>query len=392
MDRTFDRRSATAFIVAFGIVSLFADMAYEGMRGINGPFLGLLGASGAAVGVIAGGGELAGYLIRLLSGRVAQATGAYWPLAIGGYVLTMIAVPLMAFAFDWRVAALFVMLERAGKAVRSPATNTMQAKAGDVIGQGWAFGLQEALDQTGAIIGPLITATVLARHGDYHAAYAWLGVPAVLTLLTLGAIVVRYRFAGHVAPPSKNDVPPVLTRAFWLYTASTALLGFGFADFSLIAFHFSRAGTVSPALIPIFYAGAMAASGVGALVFGLLFDRRGLIVLVPAVLAGAATTPLVFFGGATAALIGTVLWGLAIGTQNALMSASVAKLVPQAIRARAYGLFSAIYGIAWFAGSALLGALYDRSLAALATVAIAAQLLALVPLGLTIREISRETA
>ncbi|HXC57460.1 MAG TPA: MFS transporter [Rhizomicrobium sp.] len=385
MDRQFDKRSAFAFIVAFGIVSLFADMAYEGMRGLNGPFLATLGASGAAVGVIAGGGELAGYLIRLVSGRVAQRTGAYWPLAIGGYALTMAAVPAMAFAFNWQTAAVFVVLERTGKAIRSPATNTMQSRAGDLIGQGWAFGLQEALDQTGAIIGPLLTAYILARHGDYHAAYAWLGVPAILTLVTVAVIAVRYRFAGRISPGAAPATARALSRAFWLYTASAALLGFGFADFSLIAFHFTRSAIVAPALVPTFYAAAMGASALGALLFGLLFDRRGLVVLVPTVLIGACTTPLVFFGHATAALIGTILWGFAIGTQNALMSASVAKLVPESMRARAYGLFSALYGIAWFIGSALLGALYDRSLTALAAVAIASQLLALLPLGLAIR-------
>jgi len=384
MEQQFDRRSAYAFIVAFGIVSLFADMAYEGMRGLNGPFLATLGASGAAVGLIAGGGELAGYLIRLVSGRVAQASGAYWPLAIGGYALTMAAVPAMAFAVNWQTAAVFVVLERTGKAIRSPATNTMQSRAGDLIGQGWAFGLQEALDQTGAIIGPLITAYVLARHGDYHAAYAWLGVPALLTMITVAALAVRYRFAGRIGKQGADAAPPVLSRAFWFYAASAALLGFGFADFSLIAFHFTRNAIVAPALVPTFYAAAMGAAAAGSLLFGALFDRRGLVVLVPAVLIGACTTPLVFFGGAAAALTGTLLWGLAIGTQNALMSASVARLVPESMRARAYGLFSAIYGVAWFAGSALLGALYDRSRVALVAVAIAAQVLALVPLGTAI--------
>jgi predicted MFS family arabinose efflux permease len=129
----------------------------------------------------------------------------------------------------------------------------------------------------------------------------------------------------------------------------------------------------------------MGASAVGALLFGLLFDRRGMIVLIPSVLIGAATTPLAFAGGATAALIGTILWGLATGTQNALMSASVAKLVPESQRARAYGLFSAIYGVSWFAGSALLGVLYDRSTRALVIVAVLAQIAALVPLILAIR-------
>jgi len=390
MSRTsFDRRSAYAFIVAFGIVSLFADMAYEGMRGLNGEFLGSLGASGTMVGVIAGGGELLGYLLRLVSGRLAQRTGAYWPLAIGGYALTMVAVPAMAFVFSWQAAALFVLLERAGKAMRSPATNTMQSRAGDHIGQGWAFGLQEALDQTGAVIGPLITSFVLARHGDYHAAYAWLAVPAVLTMISVGTIAIRYGFAGHIVQPASGDGAPALSRTFWLYTLSAALLGFGFADFSLIAFHFAQANIVAKATVPIFYAVAMAASGAGALLFGWLFDRRGLVVLIPVILLGTAATPLVFLGRATAALAGTLLWGLAFGTQNALTSAAVAKLVPEAMRARAYGLFSAIYGTSWFAGSALLGALYDTSLVLLASVAIAAQLLAIIPLWQVIRTMRR---
>ena len=386
---TFDRRSALAFIIAFGIVSLFADMAYEGMRGLNGPFLGTLGASGAAVGVIAGGGELVGYLLRLVSGRIAQRTGAYWPLAIGGYALTMASVPAMAFVFNWQTAALFVVLERAGKAIRSPATNTMQSRAGDQIGQGWAFGLQEALDQTGAIIGPLITSYVLARHGDYRAAYGWLAVPAVLTMLSVAIIAVRYGFAGHVAEHTSAQAHAEFSRAFWFYAASAGLLGFGFADFSLIAYHFAQASIVSKASIPIFYAIAMGASGAGALVFGLLFDRRGLIVMVPVILLGAVATPLVFLGQAAAALGGTILWGMAVGTQNALMSASVAKLVPEAARARAYGLFSAMFGISWFVGSALLGFLYDHSLVLVAVVAIVAQLLSIIPLIAAIRATAR---
>ncbi len=388
-ETSFDRRSALAFIVAFGVVSLFADMAYEGMRGLNGPFLATLGASGTAVGVIAGGGELVGYLLRLVSGRIAQRTGAYWPLAIGGYALTMASVPAMAFVFNWQTAAVFVLLERAGKATRSPATNTMQSRAGDHIGHGWAFGLQEALDQTGAIIGPLITAFVLARHGDYHAAYAWLGVPAALTMLSVAIIALRYNFAGHIVQPPAGEVSPVLSRAFWLYTASAALLGFGFADFSLIAFHFTQAAVVPREFVPVFYAVAMGASGVGALVFGLLFDRRGLAVLIPVIVLGAAATPLVFLAQASAALAGTILWGLAMGTQNALMSASVAKLVPERMRARAYGLFSAIFGTSWFVGSALLGLLYDHSLILLAMVAISAQLLSILPLVAAIRAMAR---
>src|ERR1700743_3208192 len=157
MTETFDKKSALAFIVAFGIVSLFADMAYEGMRGITGPYLALLGASGTVVGIVAGTGELFGYVLRLGSGRLAERTRAYWAIALAGYVVQMAAVPLMAFAGVWWAAAGLIVLERTGKALRNPAANFMMSRAGEQIGQGWAFGLPEALDQTGALAGPLLT-------------------------------------------------------------------------------------------------------------------------------------------------------------------------------------------------------------------------------------------
>src|ERR1700749_5105956 len=218
MTQTFDKKSALAFIVAFGIVSLFADMAYEGMRGITGPYLALLGATGTAVGIIAGTGELFGYLLRLASGKLASATRAYWPIAILGYVVQMATVPLMAFAGVWWMAGLFIILERTGKAIRNPAANFMMSRAGDQIGQGWAFGLHEALDQTGALVGPLITALVLARHGQYTTAFLWLGIPALVTVLIVIGVSLRYPFAGSVAPKSAaSGDSEQLPRAFWFY-------------------------------------------------------------------------------------------------------------------------------------------------------------------------------
>jgi len=378
--RQFDPRSGLAFIVAFGIVSFFADMAYEGMRGISGPFLAELGASAAAVGVIAGGGELTGYLLRLFSGRLVEKTGAYWALALAGYVIQMAAVPLLAFAGNWWMAAVLIVLERAGKALRNPAANTMMSRAGEHIGQGWAFGLHEAMDQAGAMIGPLIAAFVLARHHDYRMALLWLGVPAVLTVLSVASTALRYPYAGRLRVAEHGDSKDGLSRAFWLYTASAALFAFGFADFSLAAFHFAKAAILSAAAIPLVYAAAMGASGLGSLLFGRWFDKRGLAVLIPGIVLAALAPPLMFLGGSLWAIAGTVLWGLALGVQDAIMSAGIARLVPEAYRARAYGIFPALYGIAWFAGSALLGALYEVSLPALVITAMLAQFFALFPL------------
>ena len=388
--QSFDRRTGLAFIVAFGIVSFFADMAYEGMRGISGPFLATLGASGAIVGTVAGTGELAGYVLRLGSGRIAERTGLYWAVTLAGYAIQMLAIPLMAFANVWWLAALLIVMERTGKAVRNPAANTMQSRAGEKIGQGWAFGLHEAMDQAGAMAGPLIAALVLAHHGRYQAAFEWLGLPAVLTLFSVFIVSIRFPYAGHIERPTgAADVVATLPRVFWFYAASGALTAFGFADYPLIAFHFAKAHVMSATLVPILYAVAMGASGAGSLVFGRWFDARGLIVLVPGLVITAGSAPLLFLGGFDIAVIGALIWGLALGIHDAIMNAAVATMVPAHLRARAYGFFTAIYGIAWFAGSAAMGALYDRSFVALVSLSVVAQAAALLPLLVAVQAMRR---
>lgn len=385
----FDKKSALAFIVAIGVVSLFADMAYEGMRAITGPFLGLLGASATIVGIVAGTGELAGYLLRLVSGNLAQRSGAYWPITVAGYAIQMAAVPVLAIAGSWQVAALLIVIERTGKAVRNPAGNTMMSHAGEEIGQGWAFGLHEALDQFGALAGPLIAALVLAHHGAYRDAFLWLGIPALVTIVLVLIVALRFPTAARIPPVPEEDGQHALSQAFWLYAAACALTAFGFADYPLIAFHFGKIHSVPAALIPVFYAGAMGASGAASLLFGRWFDSRGLRVMIPGLLTGALVAPLVFLGGFAPALIGTLLWGTALGVQGSVMSAAVAHMVPAHGRARAFGIFTAIFGVAWFLGSVSLGALYDVSRISLVAVSVLPQVAALVPLALALRRMKR---
>ena len=379
-------RAALRFVVAFGVVSLFADMAYEGMRSIAGPYLALLGAGSAVVGVVAGAGELLGYTLRLASGSLADRARVYWPMTLAGYAVQMAAVPALALTTRWPAAAALIILERIGKATRNPPRNVMLSRAGETIGQGWAFGLHEALDQTGALLGPLVAALVLAVRHDYRSAFAWLLVPAAMTLLLVLGVRLRYASAGRiVAPPAQRvgdqrHLPP----AFWWYTLGAALVAFGFADYALVSYHFTVAHTVPGTLVPLLYALAMGAGGAGSLVAGRSYDRRGLIVLLPYTLVGAAYAPLVFLGGLGAALAGTLLWGFSLGVHEALMSAAVSDMVLVQRRARAYGLFTALFGIAWFAGSALLGAVYARSVLATTLIATLAQTLALLPIGLAV--------
>lgn len=375
---------ALKFVLLIGVMSLFADFTYEGMRGIAGPYLALLGASATAVGVVSGLGELLGYGLRVVSGRLSDRTGQFWPITIVGYVVQMAAVPALALAGNWPMAAALIVLERAGKATRNPPRDVMLSHAAKEIGYGWAFGLHEALDQFGALLGPLVVAGVLALRGDYRLAFAVLIIPAALTLAILAAARLLYPHPEEMDSEPPNVDSQGLPRVFWIYLAAAALVAAGFADFPLIAFRFQRDAVMTTAVVPIFYAVAMGISGLGSLVLGRLYDRVGIGILVPLTLVSAAFAPLVFLGGFWPALVGVALWGIGMGVHESIVPAAVARMVPRERRASAYGLFTAGYGIAWFAGSALMGILYDVSFPALIGFSIAAELAA-IPLLILVR-------
>lgn len=372
------RRSALRFVLLVGAVDLFADFTYEGGRSVAGPFLALLGASGVAVGAATGFGEMLGYGLRLVSGRLADRTRKFWPITIAGYVVEMAAIPLLSLAGAWPAAVGLLVVERIGKATRNPPRNAMLSHAGEEMGgYGWAFGLHEALDQGGAMLGPLAMAAILARRGDYRAAFAAFAIPAGITLLLLAAARVLYPRPETLASRPARDATETYPRGFWIYLAAAALVAAGFADFPLIAFHFQKTGVVSGTLVPISYAAAMGVSGAGALLFGRAFDRRGILVLVPLTILGAAYAPLAFLGTSWVAFAGVVLWGLGMGVHESILAAVIATMVGRDRRASAYGLFTAGFGIAWFLGSVLLGALYDRSIPALVAVSIVLELAAI---------------
>ena len=338
-----------------------------------------MGASATLVGFIAGLGELLGYGLRLVSGRLSERTGEFWPITIFGYVVQMSAVPLLALAPNWQIAGLLIVMERIGKAIRNPPRDVMLSHAAKQMGYGWGFGLHEALDQFGALFGPLVVAAVLATRGNYRNAFAVLLVPAVMTLILL--VIARWLY------PRPEDmevsVPNVhaegLPRVFWIYLAGAALVAAGFADFSLIAYHFQKASVIPNTWVPVFYSVAMAVSGIGSLLFGRLFDRVGLWILIPLTIISAASAPMVFLGGFWLALIGSALWGLGMGVHESIIPAAVATMVPQERRPSAYGIFTAAYGIFWFVGSVVIGRLYDVSITALIMFSVITQLVAILP-------------
>src|SRR5947207_7309347 len=308
------------FVLIIGVVNLFADMAYEGGRSITGPFLGSLGASATVIGFVAGLGELLGYSLRSVSGYFADKVHRYWLFVFLGYFINVFAVPALALAGNWPLAAVLIVGERTGRAIRKPAVDAMISYAGKSIGRGWVFGLNEGLDQAGAAISPLIVALVLYLNGGYRYGFAVLLIPALLCLATL--VVARI---SHPSPHEMEQEPADFSeakgfpKAFWIFTGAGALIAAGFADFSLIAFHFQKASIVPQRDIPLVYAVAMGAGALGNLLFGRFFDRIGFRIVFVAFLVGAMFGRLLFLCQDWLASLGMAVWGVGMGAQNSLL-------------------------------------------------------------------------
>jgi MFS family permease len=366
------------FVVVFGVVAMLADVVYEGARSVAGPYLAALGASAALVGLVTGAGEAVALVLRLASGPAMDRLGHPWRWTIAGYALTAVSVPLLALGGPLWTACGLLIAERTGKAVRSPAKDALLASASTGLGRGRAFAVHEALDQTGAFAGPLAVAAALALSGGYRLGFAVLAVPAVLVLGLLSWLARRVPDPAAYEPRSPHlEQAPRLPRRFWAYAAFTALTMAGYPTFGVLGYHLAARGVLPVATIPLVYALAMAVDALAALATGPLYDRYGLRVLfVLPVLAGAVPA-LSFAGSLPAVLAGAAVWGAALGVQESTMRAAVAELVPAHRRGTGYGVFGAVYGMAWFIGGAGVGALYDRSIPLTLTVVVSAEVAAL---------------
>lgn len=380
IEKTATAKRAMRFVILLGLVSLFADMTYEAARSINGPFLEILGRSGATLGWVGGLGELLGYGLRFISGYIADKTRKYWMITFIGYFLNLISVPLLAFAGFWQLAVCLMIAERIGKAIRTPARDAMLSYGTRKMGRGWGFGIAQALDQVGATIGPLlVSAALLFRHQSYHDAYLILLIPAVMAI---GILFFAFR---QYPKPEELELKVETTgletsgypKAFWILLLASAFIAAAYADFPLIAFHFKRMHIMADEAIPVFYAVAMASDAIASLVLGKLFDKTGIWAIITGTFISLFFAPLVFWGGFYAALMGMVVWGIGMGAQESILKAEVARIIPPEKRGRSFGLFDTGFGIFWFLGSVLIGYLYDYSLTGLIIFSVLGQLISI---------------
>ena len=386
------------FIVLFGIVSLFSDMTHEGASSIRGAYLSLLGASAGAIGFVSGLGELIGYSMRYVFGRITDKTKQYWPMVILGYVLDIIAVPALALVGEhgWLAACLLLVVQRMGKAIKKPAKDTVMSFAASQEGAGKSFGIQELLDQIGAFLGPVLLYLVMLFRQEgplfriYASCFAVLAIPGAVTLVLL--LVTRAKFPNpeRFEPEPKEYIPFKLKKEFILYIAGISLFAFGFLDYSLVIMHVSQNYTslapglaetsslVNSGTLPLLYAGAMLVDAVAALVFGMLYDKKGVGALVLSTLISAPFAFFVFLCRSVPLLLaGIALWGVGMGAQESILKAAVSGMVPKQSRATGYGIFECSFGVFWFLGSWMMGSLYGVSKVAMGIVSMAAQLAAI---------------
>jgi len=370
---------AFQFIILLGLVSLCGDVVYEGARSVTGPFLAVLGASATVVGIVAGLGEFLGYVLRLASGYLADKTRLYWPLTFLGYG-ALLSIPLLALAGNWKMAAILLILERIGKAIRTPARDAILSHATAQVGRGFGFGLHEALDQIGAILGPLAISAMLFLTHSYRLGFSLLFIPALLALFFL--MVAQRKCPTPVifearTKEGKKEMGK-LPALFWIYVLFSFFSILGFVNFQLISYHFEVQSIIPTVQIPILYAIAMGVDAMVALIIGKLYDRIGLSCLFAIPLLTVLLPFFAFSHTYSIVLFSIILWGAIMGIHETIMRAAIADLTPLPRRATAYGIFNMIYGLAWLMGSSLIGLLYSISLGFIIALVVASEVISMV--------------
>lgn len=349
-------------VLLFGLISLLSDFVYEGARGMMGPYLSLLGASATIVGLVSGVGEFLGYGLRLLSGYLVSRTKRYWSWVIGGYVFSLFSIPALGLVSTWKEALALLLIERIGKAVRTPARDTLLSLAVIPKRSGIAFGIHEALDQLGALLGPLYVSLILYLSASLRICFLSFAIPATLSILCL--FYTKRVFGERELLDSSLLVikdREGLTGNFWVYILGIVLFGAGMPSFYLIGFHLQKKG-LSPEIIPLLYALAMGIDALSALLWGWLFDRRGIKILPFVSFFLIVAIPLIIWGNMKLIILGVIFWGIALGAVESIMRSALSLFVPSKKRALGFGLFHFFLGMSFLVGNLLYGFFYEREL------------------------------
>ncbi|MGJ7046064.1 MULTISPECIES: MFS transporter [Thermoanaerobacterium] len=377
-----DKKVAISVILLLGIVSAFGDITYEGARSVYGPYLKLLGANALIVGIVTGIGEFLASAIRIPVGYAIDKTSKPWLWTILGYGM-LISVPLLAITGKWPIAALLIILERTGKAIRSPGKDTILSHVSKKIGTGLGFGLHELLDQIGGIIGPLIFTFVISFAGSYKTGFILMWIPAILTVIFVIYARSKVTNPAELEKNTKNASKNVdllnknFSRQYLYYMLFIFFAMLGFANYPIISYHFLSHKVLSQDAIPLLYALAMAVDGVSAVFIGKFYDKKGFLSLAVLPISTFLMTFMVFSNMPVLAIVSMLIWGFITSMQETTMRSVITDITYISERGKAFGVFSAVTGFSMFLGSTIFGYLYAHSINFIFLYSIIAEMIAL---------------
>ena len=350
---------------ALGLVSLFMDLSSELVHALLPLYMtGVLGASMVAVGVVEGIAEATASALKAFSGAISDRLRRRKPLIVLGYALAALSKPLFPLAGTVALVAGARFMDRVGKGIRGAPRDALIADVTAPEQRGAAYGLRQALDTVGAVLGPLAAIGLMIVLANDIRAVLWVAVvPAAIAVLVL-VLWVREPKREQSAAAVKGNVEwraySRLQGHYWLIVALGALLTlarFSEAFLILRAQDLGLALALAPAVMVVMnlvYTAVSFPAGVAA-------DRGGQRALLFWGLAALIASDLILGAGATvaAAFFGAALWGVHMGLTQGLLSKLVADAAPADLRGTAFGVFHLVSGAALLAASVLAGWLWS---------------------------------
>ncbi len=350
---------------ALGTVSLLMDMSSEMIHALLPTFLVVgLGASAATLGAIEGIADGTASVAKLFSGWLSDRLGKRKALAVLGYGLAALSKPLFALAPNpaWVLIARFS--DRVGKGIRGAPRDALIADLAARALHGAAYGLRQALDSVGAVLGPLAAVGLMLLFLDDIRAVFWVAViPAVISVL---ALLLAVREPPGISPDPSARIPlrrrdiAALGKSFWQVVGVAGILLLARFSEAFLLLRAEETG-LQAAYLPFLFVLMNSVFALTAYPMGALSDRIGRRRLVLAgftVLAGADLV-LAYASGLVAILIGAGLWGLHLAMTQGLLVALVADAADPARRGTAFGVFHLVAGVALLGASVIAGILWS---------------------------------
>lgn len=384
MEMQVDRSKVYRVIMLFGLVSFLGDIIYEGARGVIPSYLAYLGASAFLVGLVSGISEFIALTLRLIAGILTDVTRSYWKFYVLGYAL-IISIPLIGLSNMLPIVITLIVLERVAKAIRTPARDSLISFISRGVGAGKAFGIHEALDQFGAILGPLSMGVILLiTTNDYSMAFLVTFIPYLALLASVAYAYRRYPLVTPVREVDSRDGVMVYDRRFWLYNVSVLLNTVALIHVSLIILASSR--TFDPAVAAFLYTLIQGVDMFSALLAGAMFDRFGRIFLCLPFTLSMLPSTLALLGGGANLILASVFYGIVLGMQESIYRAAISAMVTEKQRGSAYGIFNTFYGVGSLISATVFGYFIEMGFVGLGILfTLIGQIAALITLILSVR-------